>query len=127
MLKVSFDTPSLYADHHVIEIRRVLLEMPGIQEVYASSCFRVVEVSYDPAQIDAETIHNRLAATGYLEPLPVLNEMGGYAQDLGDKVSSFRKTRIYEQVKQSISFNQEVPQEPRAGWPCPGMGLLKSE
>ena len=31
---------ALYADHHVIEVRRILLEVPGVDTVDASSAFR---------------------------------------------------------------------------------------
>ena len=125
MSKVVFDTPALYGDHHVIEVRRVLLEMPGIQEVYASSCFHLVEVSFDPAVVTPETIAACLASAGYLEPLPVAAESGVYVSPQDGGAVHFRHTSTYEQVKQSVSFSQDVPQAPRAGWPCPGMGLLK--
>ena len=127
MIKVLFETPSLYADHHVIEIRRVLLAQRGVLEVYASSYFRMVEVSYDPEQIDAGSISHCLEVSGYLDQLPVANEKGGYSHNPDEKATSFRKTRNNEQVSTAIAFKQDVLQEPRSGWPCPGMGLLKPE
>jgi hypothetical protein len=33
---LTLELPALYADHHVLEVRRILQEMPGISEVYAS-------------------------------------------------------------------------------------------
>ena len=30
MQKVTYETPSLYGDHHVTEVRRILLELPGV-------------------------------------------------------------------------------------------------
>jgi copper chaperone CopZ len=125
MSKVVFDTPALYGDHHVSEVRRVLLEMPGIQEVYASSCFHTVEVSFDPAVVTQETIAACLASAGYLEPLPVAMESGVYLSPADGGSATSRHTSTYEQVKQSVSFSQEVSQASRAGWPCPGMGILK--
>ncbi len=124
MFKVIFDTPALYGDHHVIEVRRLLLQMPGIQEVYASSCFHAVEVSFDPAVVTPETIAACLASAGYLEPLPVAAESGVYLSlQEGGGIPS-RHTSSYEGVKQSVSFSQEVSQAQRDGWPCPGMGIL---
>jgi len=127
IMKTRFDAPSLYADHHVIEVRRVLLEMPGITEIYASSCFRVIEVSFDPQKIDEETIKNHLATTGYLDPLPVSDETGGYQHGPESQASAFRQTRNDDTVDRAVSFKQEVPPASRAGWPCPGMGLLKPQ
>ena len=44
MKKISLDLPTLFGDHHVTEVRRLLLELPGVAEVYASSSFQIVEV-----------------------------------------------------------------------------------
>ena len=30
MQKVTYETPALYGDHHVLEVRRILLELPGV-------------------------------------------------------------------------------------------------
>jgi hypothetical protein len=124
MSKVVFATPALYGDHHVIEVRRILLEKPGILEVYASSCFHIVEASYDPLQITTEDISACLASAGYLDQLPVESEPGVYTPRQGDGTGSFRHTVKYEQAGRSVSFSQNVLQPPRPAWPCPGMGLL---
>ena len=47
MASFSLELPSMYGDHHVSEVRRILLEMEGVSEVYASSAFRAVEVEYN--------------------------------------------------------------------------------
>ena len=122
-----FDTPALYGDHHVSEVRRVLLQMPGIQEVYASSCFHAVEVSFDPAVVSSEAIAACLASAGYLEPLPVAAESGVYLspQDGGGVPS--RHTATNAGGKQPVSFVQDVAQARRPGWPCPGMGILQPD
>ena len=44
------ELPTMYGDHHVVEVRRLLLGLPGVEEVYASSGFQSVEVTYDPAK-----------------------------------------------------------------------------
>jgi copper chaperone CopZ len=121
---VVFETPALYGDHHVSEVRRVLLQMPGIQEIYASSCFHTVEVSFDPAVVTPETIAACLASAGYLEPLPVAEESGVYLSPQEGGGVPTRHSSTYAGGKQSVSFTQDVSREPRAGWPCPGMGIL---
>ncbi len=59
MEKYTLDLPTMYGDHHVLEVRRILLEIPGIQDVYASSAFRAVEVTYDPAEVISGDIHRQ--------------------------------------------------------------------
>jgi copper chaperone CopZ len=49
MTSVTIDLPAMYADHHVVEVRRILFEIPGVKAVDASSAFQVVKVEYDPA------------------------------------------------------------------------------
>lgn len=118
MQKVTFDAPAVYGDHHVMEVRRLILALPGISEVYASSCFHIIEVSYDPDQVSAEVITSVLAAAGYLEPLPVLSEATLPAPS--------RHSVGYEQTRAAVNFAQTVSVQERPAWPCPGMGLLKS-
>ena len=66
-----FNVPSMYGDHHVLEVRRVLLEMPGVEAVDASSAFQTVEVAFDPAKSSADQIKAKLEKAGYLGELPV--------------------------------------------------------
>jgi copper chaperone CopZ len=117
MQKVTLSLPALYGDHHVLEVRKLLTVLPGVVEVYASSCFHVVEVSFDPTQVSAETISSKLETAGYLADLPSANEA----------VEPFPKRQAtgYEQVRTSVSFAQTVSVQERPAWPCPGMGLLK--
>jgi len=118
MPKVSFTAPALYGDHHVTEVRRILLALPGVNEVYASSCFHVIEVSFDADQVSAEAIASRLEQAGYLANLPVMDE--------GITQAPHRHTALGEQTRSVIGFQQVVPVQPRSAWPCPGMGLLKT-
>jgi copper chaperone CopZ len=121
MQTLSLNLPSLYGDHHVIEIRRILLAIPGIDTVYASSCFQVVEVTYDPAQVNPDTIKARLEEAGYLEDLPVPSEAGEIGQ-----TPYFRHTAAYQQTGESVSFAQQVYAAGSALWPCPGLGVIKT-
>ncbi len=74
MEKSTINVPAMYADHHVLEVRRLLLEMAGVQEVNASSCFQVVEVSYDPTKINAAEIMAKIELAGYVkEPIVPTN------------------------------------------------------
>ncbi len=123
METLTLDLPALYGDHHVIEVRRILLALPGVKDVYASSCFHVVEVSFDPAQIDQATITATLEEAGYLQELPIPVETGALFGQGNDRF--FRHTTAYKQTRQTVSFGQVVPNEGRPLWPCPGMRPIK--
>jgi copper chaperone CopZ len=120
----TFDAPALYADHHVSEVRRILLELEGVSEVYASSAFQVIEVTFDETKIKAEQISAKLQEAGYLGELPLMAEVG-IAVERKDGDGKFRHTAIYETVKGTVSFAQRVEYSGRPLWPCPGMGAVK--
>ncbi len=126
MEKVTIETPALYADHHVSEVRRLLLELPGVNEVYASSAFQVIEVSFDPEKVKVEQIRSCLEEAGYLGAVPMMTETGTAIQRKdGDEF--FRHTAVYETVKQTVSFAQRVDYQGRPLWPCPGLGPVKMD
>lgn len=125
MEKLRLNLPAMYGDHHVLEVRRLLLEMPGVEDVYASSSFHAVEVTFDPAKVDADAITACLAEAGYTEPLdvPVESEVAAYQSD---GQAYFRHTAAYAQTGQVVGFAQIVAYSGRPLWPCPGMGPLAS-
>jgi copper chaperone CopZ len=121
------ETPALYADHHVTEVRRLLLEMDGVKDVYASSAFQVVEVTYDESKINVLEIAVKLDEAGYLGEWTVPIEVGVSAQGTDDKKPFFRHTITYETTKQTVSFAQRVNYQGRPLWHCPGIGRLKKD
>ena len=122
----SFEAPALYGDHHVSEVRRILLEIAGVSEVYASSAFQTIEVTFDSAKVKAEQIEARLQEAGYLGEIPMLVESGiAVERREGDGV--FRHTATYETVKSTVSFAQRVNYSGRPLWPCPGLGPVKMD
>jgi copper chaperone CopZ len=125
MQKVTYETPSLYGDHHVTEVRRILLEVPGVVDVYASSAFQIVEVTYDPDKINDLEIAVKLDAAGYLGEwtAPIESGAAAYHAETGLQ-PYFRHTAAYEQTRLSVSFAQNVSYLGRPLWPCPGMGIL---
>lgn len=120
----SFEAPALYGDHHVSEVRRILLELTGVSEVYASSAFQVIEVKFDPKQIGADKIQARLEEAGYLGEIPMLVETG-IAVEKKEGDTLFRHTAVYETIKSTVSFAQRVDYTGRPLWPCPGLGPVK--
>lgn len=124
MKTFQIDLPAMYGDHHVVEVRRLILELPGVEDVYASSSFRFVEVQYDETKLEPQAIKAVLEEAGYLGELPVAVEQGAVEErENGDK-PFFRHTIAHAQTGQSISFAQKVPYAGRPLWPCPGMGPL---
>ncbi len=69
MNNLTLTLATLYDDHHVTAVRRLLLEIPGVEAVYASSRFQVVRITYDPERTNAALIGGRLNQAGYLENL----------------------------------------------------------
>jgi len=122
----AFEAPALYGDHHVSEVQRILKELPGVEDVYASSAFQAIEVTFDESKIDAEKIAASLEEAGYLGEVPLLTETGvAVERKEGDGV--FRHTATYETVKKTVSFAQSVQSQGRPLWPCPGLGTIKMD
>lgn len=65
MEKVQFGVPRLWADHHTLKVREVLAQISGVQDIIASSAFRMVAMSYDPAVTSPDAIAAALASAGY--------------------------------------------------------------
>lgn len=122
--EISFDLPTMYGDHHVTEVRRLLLELPGVQEVYASSSFHVVEVQFDETKLESQTIEQTLSDAGYLGELLMPVEMGVLSERENGEKPFFRHTVAFENTGQTVSFGQKVPYAGRPLWPCPGFGPL---
>jgi copper chaperone CopZ len=110
-------------DHHVKEVRRILLEIEGVKDVYASSSFQIVEVEFDGRKTTPEDLTAALDKAGYIgDPnISVEPSTPAYLSE-GDKY--FRTTSINEQTGNIIGFEQEVVYKGRTQWPCPGLGLL---
>jgi copper chaperone CopZ len=123
----SFETPALYGDHHVTEARRILMELEGVVDVYASSAFQTIEVTYDDSKINDLQIAMKLDEAGYLGEWTLPIETGAAAQQGGEEKPFFRHTTTYETVKKTVSFAQHVSYQGRPLWQCPGIGAVKME
>lgn len=65
MEKVALEVPTLWADHHVLKVRGVLNKLEGVENVYASSAWKQVLVTYDGAKTDQAALEKALAEAGY--------------------------------------------------------------
>ena len=65
MAKVTLDVPTLWADHHVLRVREALLKLDGVSDVYASSAWKQVLVTYNNKKVKKADIEKALADAGY--------------------------------------------------------------
>jgi copper chaperone CopZ len=73
----------MYADHHVLKVRQQLLALDGVEEVYASSGWQTVIISYDEGKLAAADIETALSEAGYGadSATPILAENGERYKD----------------------------------------------
>ena len=57
--------PAMYADHHVMSVRKTLTDTPGVIDVQASAARRSVLVRYDEEQVSEDRLVSALAEAGY--------------------------------------------------------------
>ena len=124
MASLSLELPSMYGDHHVQEVRRILLDFDGVNEVYASSGFRVVEVDYNSKKTPKKDIVAALEKAGYTGDFAMALESSIPANEQKES-AYFRHTEASEQTGNTVSFEQAVRVQRSPLWPCPGMGPLK--
>jgi len=121
----TIEIPTLYGDHHVLEVRRILMEIPGVVEAYVSSAFLVAEVTYDETKTNDLEICTKLDEAGYLGEWSFPIEVGATrGSDEGPK-PFFRHTEVFETNRQVVSFAQNVSYSGKPLWPCPGMGVIR--
>ncbi len=123
MEKLSLALPSMFGDHHVTEVRRVVGALPGIGEIYASSSFQLLDLAYDPQVISPEKIMDELRRHGYLDDYLAPVEIHKDPADLDGEKPYFRHTASIQNLKQTISFQQDISTPTRPLWPCPGLSL----
>ena len=128
MKKITLDVPAVYGDHHVMEVRRMLLALPGISDIYVSSAFHLVEVQYDENKIDENQIKKTLDEAGYLDPLSMPSESGVSSYLREDQSQTyFRHTQVFDNMRTTVAFAQNVRNTGKPLWYCPGFGAIKNK
>lgn len=126
--KVTYNTPVLYGDHHVQEVRRLLFGLQGVEDVYASSAFQIVEVIYEADSLQESQISSVLDEAGYLGEWTTPTESGLAASLESDRsLTYFRHTEVYETSREVVSFAQRVNFTGKPLWNCPGFGVIKNK
>lgn len=79
MASVTISLPTMFADHHVLKVRGVLSTLQGVGDVYASSAWHAVIVTYDDDKLDPPGIEKALVDAGYTPDAatPILADPGG--------------------------------------------------
>jgi len=96
MEKVVLDVPTLWADHHVLKARDALVNLEGVQDVYASSAWKQVLVTYEDGKADIAAFEKALADAGYPVgegEMPVLVQPAERRRDPQWEKLGFRTTK----------------------------------
>lgn len=96
MEKLILDLPAMYADHHVLRVRETLLALEGVEDVFASSAWKQIMVSFEPDKITQEEITKALNDAGYAgegEQTPILVQADMIKRDPQWEVAGSRVTR----------------------------------
>ena len=126
MASFSLELPSMYGDHHVLEVRRILLELDGVSDVYASSGFQVIEVEYNSKKTPKKDLIAALEKAGYSSDFKIPEEQSIPANEQRES-AYFRHTEASENTGNTVSFEQTVRVQRSPLWPCPGMGAVKTK
>lgn len=65
MERITLTVPAMFADHHVIKVKRLLSPLSGVENVVASSAFKQVLVEFDSGKTSTEAIVKTLIEAGY--------------------------------------------------------------
>lgn len=62
---IVLEIPRMYGDHHAMAVRQMLVQTPGIKDVWVSAAFQKVQVKFDPDVIQGSQVIMRLVDAGY--------------------------------------------------------------
>jgi copper chaperone CopZ len=114
MAKLVLAIPTLYGDHHTTAVKEILEGLEGLKDIYVSSAFKQISVSYDQKKLSPEQIETALVEAGYSSD----EFESAYPTSVKERES--RHSAAVIGVGDSLSFAQNVSYEGKALWPCPG-------
>ncbi|MBI4788670.1 MAG: heavy-metal-associated domain-containing protein [Chloroflexi bacterium] len=65
MEKITLTVPAMFADHHVINVKRLLSPLSGVETVIASSAFKTVVIEFDGSKTSQAVLVQALTDAGY--------------------------------------------------------------
>ena len=93
----------MFADHHVIKVKQLLSPLSGVEDVYASSAFKAVSITFDPAKTSQAALEKALTNAGYAPGELEVVEPQGYGRfDPSWETNGVRST-ITNQVDLQLS------------------------
>ncbi len=116
MEKVSLNVPTMYGDHHVLAVRKLLEALPGVEKVYATSAFKSVSVTFDPAKTNQAEIERVLTENGYAPGVEMPSPVWEPRQQEGPR---FVRASGLAQMT-SFTLPQMATTASGAPRPCPG-------
>jgi len=99
MAKTTLDVPTLWADHHVLQVRDALVNLDGVNDVYASAAWKQVLVNYNNKKVKKADLEKALANAGYpvgKGEVPVLTQPTEVRRDPQWEVLGSRMTQTNE-------------------------------
>lgn len=117
MEKATLNVPGMYGDHHVLAVRDILGKMSGVENIFATSAFKQVVVTFDPAKARPADFESALAAEGYMDEAPW--------PELTDEIKGHRHGGSQFVVASGIADSVRF-EAPPVNWgaggprPCPG-------
>ena len=61
----SISLPTMFGDHHVVQVRQIVTALPGIKDIRASASRRKLSVTFNRAQLTLEALCAALAKGGF--------------------------------------------------------------
>ena len=127
MTVITLELPAMYGDHHVVEVKQLLMDLEGVDDVYASSGFHAAEITYNAKKVTKKDIVAKLDESGYIGELFIPQEMEIPVNERNSVQDTYyRHTEAYDQTGGVVSFEQKVGHEGRVLWPCPGAKPMTS-
>jgi copper chaperone CopZ len=65
MEEIALIIPAMYADHHITNVKRLLMPIPGVENVIASSAFKEVLIEFDKSKTTQDALVKALTDAGY--------------------------------------------------------------
>lgn len=104
MEKVTFNIPTMWADHHVLAVRDTLSGVSGVNEILASASYKDVLVKYDPAAVSPDALAAALVAAGY--PIAESPEIPKHPKRIDDSSDWFRfQERVTETDRRDLEMS----------------------
>jgi hypothetical protein len=61
----SISLPTMFGDHHVVQVRQIVAALPGVKDIRASASRRKISVTFNRAQLTVEALCAALAKGGF--------------------------------------------------------------